>query len=65
MIICDHNTLWGMSGGQLEFVSQRTETKDGKKVCIIRFTDHDVHWGDHEELIEGKYYELEFPFYEG
>lgn len=63
------NKLWGISGGQLEYVSQRIEwrkSSSGKhsKVMVIRFTDHDLQayaLKDHKELIDGQYYELEFP----
>lgn len=72
--------LWGMSGGQLEYVSQRIEVRKRVSkgetmtatvyynVMVIRFTDHD-HCRDKPEensdLVEGKYYEFEFPIFEG
>lgn len=62
-------SLWGNSGGQLEYVSQRIETRqrDGQvyQVMILRFTDHDVWAMPAEGLIEGKYYEIEVPLAEG
>lgn len=60
-------TLWGSAGGQLEFVSQRVEwrkcdaTQKAVPVIVIRFTDHDAQAYPLNTLIEGKYYELEFP----
>lgn len=58
--------LWGMAGGELEYVSQRVEhrqrpDKSWYQVIIIRFTDHDVRVSPNEKLIDGVYYELEFP----
>lgn len=75
MIAFDKNTLFGIEGGQLEYVSQRVEWKKnagGRWVpqMVIRFTDHDVQSGGivfNEDgtakngLIEGQYYELTFP----
>jgi hypothetical protein len=68
MIDYSNKTLWGVSGGQLEYVAQCTETRQREdksyyQVMVIRFTDHDVYWRENEKLIEGKYYELEFPLY--
>ena len=61
--------LWGVAGGQLEYVSQRIVMKqrDDKSwvtLMVIRFTDHDVKWGDDSRLIENKYYEIEFPVHQ-
>lgn len=61
--------LWGCAGGELEYVSQRIEwrerpqSKSGwEPVMIIRFTDHDVQASPGREgLIDGKFYEFEFP----
>lgn len=66
MITASNNTLWGIAGGQLEYVSQRIEMRrkggfSWEEVVIIRFTDHDVQAHPRPELIEGIYYELEFP----
>lgn len=67
MITFGDNKLFGMAGGQLEFVSQRTEwrqlpiTNKWFPVIVIRFTDHDCQVSPMSNLIEGKYYELEFP----
>jgi hypothetical protein len=69
-ITYDKNTLFGIAGGQLEFVSQRVEWKrsqSGQWIpnMIMRFTDHDVQSLGKDfpnpNLIEGKYYELSFP----
>jgi hypothetical protein len=66
------NSLWGISGGQLEYVSQRTEWRhdaDSRHypVMVIRFTDHDVQatkdFIDNENLVEKQYYEFEFPLF--
>lgn len=62
--------LWGNSGGQLEYVSQRIETRQRNtgevyQVMILRFTDHDAWAVDVPGLIEGKYYEIEVPLAEG
>lgn len=62
-----NNTLWGIAGGQLEYVSQRIKwqpiphTQRWQPVMVIRFTDHDCQASPNPNLIEGKYYELEFP----
>lgn len=67
MINYGDKSLWGIAGGQLEYVSQRIEYKQNENnkkyyaVMIIRFTDHDVQAHNIDSLIEGKYYELEFP----
>lgn len=57
--------LWGNSGGQLEYVSQRVEWErrgeDLIPVMVIRFTDHDVQMT--EENPENAYYELRFPVF--
>lgn len=63
------HTLWGSSGGQLEFVSKRLEMIEGIPHLILRFTDHDIqathglegceHIG--KDLIEGQFYEVEIP----
>jgi len=65
--------LWGKSGGQLEYVSQRIEYRTGSDghvswVMVIRFTDHDHEFYDgyeqfppFEGMIKNKYYEIEFP----
>lgn len=59
--------LWGTAGGELEFVSQRVEyRKQGTRhepVLVMRFTDHDAQAMPHDVagLIDGKYYEIEFP----
>ena len=59
--------LWGIAGGELEYVSQRLEwvlnevTGRYHPVMVIRFTDHDQNHGySTNGLIEGKYYELSF-----
>lgn len=57
--------LWGCSGGELEFVSLRTEVRqDGAqgytRVVVLRFTDHDVRAAPMEDLVDGEYYEFEF-----
>ena len=74
MIMIGGNKLWGISGGELEYVSQRVEWRQRVKgsvepwhaVMVIRFTDHDVQADDFRSgLIEGKYYELEIPIWEG
>lgn len=67
-VFCSAGKLFGISGGQLELVSQRADFRqrpDGSwfPVMVMRFTDHDVQFGEHKELIEGKYYELEFPLH--
>lgn len=71
MITLSNNKLWGVSGGELEYVSQRVAYRQRVSgllekwhaVMVVRFTDHDVQADDQgrEGLIEGKYYELEFP----
>ena len=69
MITVDKNTMYGIAGGQLEFVSQRVEWRrepdynGGRSfpVIIIRFTDHDCQANPMPQLIEGKYYEFEYP----
>jgi len=66
IFIGDDNKLWGLVGGELEYVSQRIVTRQRPtgefyNAMIIRFTDHDVQAMPEEELIDGKYYELEFP----
>lgn len=66
LVTCDNGSLWGKSGGQLEYVSQRVEWRpdDSRMVMVIRFTDHDHAMDDIEtnpDLIEGRFYELEFP----
>ena len=62
--------LWGRAGGQLEYVGQRLEwRKDSDssnyyQVIVVRFTDHDHTlslFQQSSEMIEGKYYEFEFP----
>lgn len=63
-------SIHGDSGGQLEYVSQRIETRtrptgEVYQVMILTFTDHDVWAMNHEGLKEGKYYEYEFPLVEG
>lgn len=63
-------SLWGNSGGQLEYVSQRIETKQRPtgevyQVMILRFTDHDAWAMPVEGLVDGKYYEIEVPLAEG
>lgn len=63
-------TINGVSGGQLEYVGQRVETRQKPtgeiiQVMILTFTDHDVWAMEHEGLKEGKYYEYEFPISEG
>lgn len=67
MIEYSDKKLWGVSGGQLEYVSQRIENrlidKKWHQVVVIRFTDHDVQNFDDDTLVDGKYYELEFPLY--
>lgn len=69
MISQSGGKLYGASGGQLEYVSQRIEWKKRENsatyypVMIVRFTDHDVQWGDRQNLIEGRFYELEFPIH--
>lgn len=67
--------LWGHSGGQLEYVSQRIEHRqypDGKwfAVMVLRFTDHDHSFYTGEEdfppfegMIDNQFYELEFPIH--
>lgn len=66
--------LFGNSGGQLEFVSLRTEMRQTKSawgggwvpVVVIRFTDHDMQaTKPHADLIDGEFYELEFPMFQG
>lgn len=62
-------SLWGVAGGQLEYVSQRVEMrqrpdKSWVTLMVIRFTDHDVQWGDDKRLIDSKYYEIEFPIHQ-
>jgi hypothetical protein len=68
MINYTDKKLWGVSGGELEYVSQRISREfiGGKwrQTMAIRFTDHDVQSAPSEQLIEGKYYELEFPIAE-
>lgn len=73
-MILAHGKLWGISGDELEYVSQRIVTRfrdpndyrTAYLAVIMRFTDHDVHaTGPHDELIEGMYYEIEFPIYDG
>lgn len=70
MITYGEKSLFGIAGGQLEYVSQRVEdrqneaTKKWYKVMIVRFTDHDLQANplpNNDELIDGIYYELEFP----
>lgn len=69
MIHFSHNKLWGVSGGELEYVSQRVAYRQRvpgllekwHAVMVVRFTDHDVQAAPSGDLIEGKYYELEFP----
>ncbi len=63
-------SLWGNSGGQLEYVSQRIETKqrptgEAYQVMVLRFTDHDAWSMPVEGLIDGKYYEVEIPLADG
>ena len=69
IVTASGGSLWGSSGGQLEFVSQKVVTKkrsDGSFVVmmILRFTDHDVRHSPNENLIDGKYYEIEVPICE-
>jgi len=58
-------SLWGMSGGQLEFVSKRLEMRGNTPFIVLRFTDHDVQaikdFSILEELAEGEFYEIEIP----
>lgn len=71
MISYGNGKLWGSAGGELEFVSQRIEWRQrpsprGEQcyaVMVMRFTDHDVQATPHgiPGLIDGHYYELEFP----
>lgn len=63
-ITYDYHTLWGSSGGQLEYVSQKVVWKqafNGYLRCylMVRFTDHDV---QATKEGEGKFYDLYFPF---
>lgn len=60
--------LWGRAGGQLEFVSQRTEWRkesDGttwRPYMIMTFTDHDVQiTADIDE--RSPWYEIAFPIF--
>lgn len=58
--------IHGVSGGQLEYVSQRVETKlrptgEPYQVMILVFTDHDVQAMPHQGLKDGQFYEYEFP----
>lgn len=57
LVIHDHSTLWGLAGGQLEFVSLRDE---GKEV-VLTFTDHDVQAHPDPRLKDGKYYVMRIP----
>lgn len=71
--ILNNKRLFGFSGGQLEYVSQRLEWRQSGnghcyQVMVIRFTDHDIRAvadikdiPHNKNLIDGKYYELEFP----
>lgn len=71
MITYADHKLWGMAGGQLEYVSQKLEWRklegdSGRwyQVMVIRFTDHDLRahpLNTDKELVDGIYYDLEFP----
>lgn len=63
------HSLWGMSGGQLELVSQKVLIKEGRSYMVLRFTDHDVQAikdlkdfkNPCDELVKGQFYEVEIP----
>ncbi len=59
-IVFHDGTLWGISGGQLEYVSQRVETKyKGTKWetrMVITFKDHDV-----ADTGDTNIYKISFP----
>lgn len=62
--------LWGQAGGELEYVSTRVEHRQRESdkrwypVMVMRFTDHDHRASPSPNLIDGKYYELEFTLAE-
>ena len=61
LVTADLNNLFGASGGQLEYVSQRVDVRTHTTargpipyhVMVIRFTDHDVQVAPNDKLIEG------------
>lgn len=64
-------TLWGRAGGQLEYVSQRVEFRHNPAipgrylpVMVVRFTDHDHAVSPSDELVDGRFYDIEFPISE-
>lgn len=66
-IVAANGTLWGSSGGQLEFAGQKfVVRKSGNRVfisVILYFTDHD-RWGCDDQTISGEiyaHYSLEVP----
>lgn len=70
LITAANQSLWGQSGGQLEYVGQEIfhrQREDGKWEAMIRlkFTDHDFNWDPSEECFKmlepGVHYYIEVP----
>jgi len=63
-VILDRGKLWGVSGGELEFVGVRFDWRkqeDGsaQRIAVLRFTDHDVWATDGGAPVEKFFYEFD------
>lgn len=63
----DYHTLFGIAGGQLEFMGMKIEdyynpeTGKWEKLAVLTFTDHDLISCPIPHLRDGRFYDLKFP----